>query len=177
MFQQKTVKTMRLGIILVVLALAWACQPESEVSEFTGNETTYALLPGSAYPTSGTITFREKKDGTVLAIVKLNGLSGNDQHPVHLHLGDLSLADADIAALLSPVSAASGVSETNLTKWADETPVTYANLLALNASIKIHLSETGAGRDIILAAGNIGAAATDKASSGGRLGIGICKSE
>ncbi|MFN8689984.1 MAG: hypothetical protein ACK5XL_08290, partial [Cyclobacteriaceae bacterium] len=113
----------------------------------------------------------------VLAIVKLDGLSGKDQHPVHLHLGDLSLADADIAVLLSPVSAASGISETSLTKWADETPVTYTSILALNASIKVHLSETGAGRDIILAAGNIGAAATDKASSGGRLGVGICKSE
>ncbi|MFN5169020.1 MAG: hypothetical protein ACK5DD_05315 [Cyclobacteriaceae bacterium] len=172
----KTMKSMK-GLAIVLVLVIWACQPDSEVSDFTGNEVTYALVPGSAYPTSGTITFKEKKDGSALALVKLAGLSGNNEHPVHLHLGDLSVPDADIAALLNPVSAASGTSETLLSQWADETPLSYADILALNASIKIHLAETGTGRDVILAAGNIGAAASDKASAGGRLGVGVCKSE
>ena len=59
---------------------------------------------------------------------------------------------------------------------ADETTITYAELINLNACIKIHLSDTGVERDIILAAGNIGTAVA-KNVAGGRVGVSVCKSE
>jgi len=85
---------------------------------------------------------------------------------VHLHLGDISEADADVAALLSPVDSKTGKSETVLTRLADETEITYANLLELEACIKIHLADTGPGRDVILAAGNIGESFTKAVANG-----------
>lgn len=157
--------------------VALGCQ-ENEVgkSDLTGNETVYPLQQGSVYDISGTIAFKEKKDGSTLAIVQLSGTEGDIIHPVHLHLGDIAAPGADVAALLNPVSGNTGKSETHLNHLADESPLSYVELISLNACIKIHLAEAGPERDIILAAGNIGEAA-NKDVSNGRLGISGCKSE
>jgi hypothetical protein len=167
---------MRTLLALIIGLTMLGCQErENGLEEFTGNELVYSLQSGSVYDISGTITFKERKDGSSQVYVNLSGTEGNIELPVHLHLGDISEADADVAALLNPVIGSIGKSETHLTKLANELPISFADIKELNASIKIHLSETGPGRDIILAAGNIGAA-LDNASSG-RFGIGVCKSE
>jgi hypothetical protein len=153
-----------------------ACQKSEVVSEFTGNQTTYALQAASQYPISGTATFKERKDGTVTVAVKLNGTSAGATSPVHLHLGDITTPMASVAALLSPVIGKTGLSETRLSQLADETPVNYQQLIKLNACVKVHLSDSGAERDIILAAGNVGSA-TSKSIPSGRLGVAVCSSK
>jgi hypothetical protein len=153
-----------------------ACQESENTSEFTGNEITYALQQGSEYVVSGTVVFKERRDGRALVAVSLTGTEGTDKLPVHLHLGDLSAADADVAALLNPVDSRTGKSETLITRLTNETEVTYTQLLQLEACIKIHLADTGPGRDVILAGGNIGQSFT-KSITNGRTGIGVCKSE
>ncbi len=161
--------------VFVLITLFLACQEnEQALSDFTGSEITYALQAGSIYPVSGTVTLKEKKNGTALVVVALSGTEGNLLHPVHLHLGDISTPNADIAALLNPVKGSTGRSETRLELLADETPVTYTMLTELNACIKIHLADSGPDRDIILAGGNIGSA---YASGRVRLEFGVCKSE
>lgn len=163
-----------LGLLLGLTLLG--CQENlSEESIFTGNEVVYSLQPGSVYAISGTVTMKERKDGSTQVYVDLKGTEGNIQLPVHLHLGDVTQADADIAALLNPVFGKTGKSETHLTKLANEQPITFQELTELVASIKIHLAETGPDRDIILAAGNIGAA--QQFTIGGRYEIAVCKSE
>ncbi len=163
------------AILLSGLILA-ACQDSETISDFTGNEITYSLQPGSDYAVSGTVVIKEKKNGTAEVTINLIGTDGESKLPVHLHLGDIAEADADVAALLSPVDATTGKSITELNQLADETAVTYAELLKLEACLKIHLSETGPGRDVILAAGNIGESFT-KANQSGRQSVGLCKSE
>jgi len=161
------------GLIFLV---AMGCQEnEAVVDDFTGNEVVYPLQSGSVYPISGTVTLKEKKDGFTVAIVELTGTEGNIQHPVHLHLGDISAPGADVAALLNPVMGTTGKSETLINRMADETTITYAQLVALDACIKIHLADSGPDRDIILAGGNIGIASNARLD--GRVGFGICKSE
>ena len=155
--------------------IVFSCQ-ENENSDFTGNEITYALQQASEYEISGTVIFKERKGSGTTVVVSLTGTDGSDKLPVHLHLGDMSQADADVAALLSPVDSKTGKSETILTHLANETPVAYADLLSLEACIKIHLADTGPGRDVVLAAGNIGESFT-KSLTSGRTGIGLCKSE
>ena len=163
-----------IGCIAVLFMVA--CQEtETKKSDFTGNETTYALKPGSPYNIDGTVTFKEKTDGTALITLKLNGTDGNTQHPVHLHLGNISTDGAAVAALLNPVEGSTGESETNLKQLADESLITYKELLQLDACIKVHLSITGPDQKVILAGGNIGKAASDD-TSGGRLGFGVCSS-
>ncbi|HYG20311.1 MAG TPA: hypothetical protein VD816_15340, partial [Ohtaekwangia sp.] len=55
----------------------------------------------------------------------------------------------------------------------DESPVNYAQLLVLDACIKVHLAAAGPEKDIILAGGNIG----KDIGASGRLKFGVCKSE
>jgi hypothetical protein len=152
-----------------------ACQENENIkSDFTGNETTYALASGSQYNIEGTVTFKEKRDGSTLISLDLDGTAGNIQHPVHLHLGKISVVGADIAALLTPVQGTTGESEMVLTRLADESSISYSQLIGLDACIKVHLAASGPDKDIILAGGNIGKAASDDA---GRAGFGVCQSE
>ncbi len=165
-----------LGKWIVLGVLMVACQKSEVVSEFTGNETTYALQPGSQFAISGTVTFREKKDGQIDAVIQLGGLDGDRKFPVHLHLGDISKPGADIALLMTPVAGKTGTSETIFNKLSDESSITYQQLIQLQACVKIHLGDAGADRDVVLAAGNIGSAVI-KPISGGRTGVAVCKSE
>lgn len=159
----------------IALVLFFGCQDNdsSIYTDFTGNETVYGLQAGSVYPISGTAIFQEKKDGSTLITISLSGTEGDVQHPVHLHLGNIGSPDAAVAALLTSVTGSTGKSETTLTMLADETVVTYSELIALGACIKVHLAESGPERDIILAAGNIGSSVNAKASGE----IAVCKSE
>ena len=165
----------RLMYLLIGVGLV-ACQENEAVSEFTGNETTYNLQSASQYSVSGIITFKERKDGTTTALVDLKGTDGDQKFPVHLHLGNLATPAADIAVLLTPVTAATGKSETQVKELTNETTVTYQQLVNLEACIKIHLAENGPDRYIILAAGNIGKSSKLESASG-RTGISVCKSE
>jgi hypothetical protein len=162
--------------ILMFSLLTWSCQENADTNEFTGNEVTYDLQPASQYDISGYVTMKEKRNGTTQVIVKLTGTSGDGNLPVHLHLGDITAADADVAALLSPVDAQTGKSETVLSQLANETSITYSDLINLDACIKIHLSDVGPERDIILSGGNIGASVS-RSIENGRIGFQPCKSE
>lgn len=161
---------------IFVGALFGACQENESLSgETTGNEVVYPLQKTSDYNVSGTVSIKEKCDGSSIVLVSLTGTEGDIEHPVHLHLGSISESGTDVAALLNPVIGATGKSETLLKHLSDETKITYRQLIDLNASIKVHLAASGPDRDIILAGGNIGAASADVES--GRAGVGVCKSE
>ncbi len=161
-----------IGILLTVVLLA--CQEtENPISEFTGNEASYPLVQGSSYAVQGTATIKEKKDGNAVVVISLSGTEGTLQHPVHLHVGDITISGSEIAAQLNPVNGLTGKSETLLRLLANENPITYQQLIQLEANIKVHLSVAGPDRDIILAGGNIGALPTTT----GTFEIGICSSE
>jgi|SRR5436190_13292362 len=164
----------KLAVLVIAVVLLAACQKTEIVSQFTGNETTYDLQQGSQFAVSGTVIFKERKDGMIVAVVSLSGTQGDIQHPVHLHLGTISTVGADIALLLNPVNAMTGKSETVFNRLADESSINYQQLVRLPACVKIHLGDTGTDRDVVLAAGNIGASL---GNVGGRVGISVCKSE
>jgi len=163
--------------VLGAMLLMVACQDNDQVkNEFTGNQAVYPLMAGSQYAIDGTVMFQEKVDGSAFITVLISGTEGKLEHPVHLHLGDISEPGADVYALLNPVLGSTGRSETTITQASDESPISYQQLIALNACMKIHLAASGPDRDVILAGGNVGASAADDTSTG-RLGIGVCKSE
>jgi hypothetical protein len=170
-------KTLFAGVLAAFLFTA--CQDndtEAVKSEFTGNQSVYALIPGSVYQVSGTVTFKEKTDGSAQIEVALTGTEGDIKLPVHVHLGNISKQGAGVTALLNPVLGKTGKSETHLTQLADESAITYDQLIQLDACIKVHLAAAGPDKDIVLAAGNIGkAAAIDSAP--GRSSVSVCKSE
>ncbi len=164
-------------ILLLTFALPFSCEESDQpvISDLTGNETVYSLEQGSGYSISGAIIFKEKKDGSTRINIALTGTEGELYHPVHLHIGDISLEDADLAAQLNPVHGKTGKSTTDFKMLADESTITYNDLKNFAGCIKIHLAAAGPERDIILAAGNIGQLSSG--SAGGRLSIATCKSE
>jgi hypothetical protein len=167
-------------VFLLGIGLFSACQKsESEavaVSDFTGNQTIYALQAGSQYVISGTVVFKERKDGATTVALALKGLTDSDQHPVHLHLGDIATDQAKVAQILTPVAGQTGTSTTIISQLADGTNVAYSDLIKLNACVKVHLASVGDEANIILAAGNIGSASTTGVSSG-RIGVAVCASK
>lgn len=167
---------MRIAMVIGIGFLLLGCSKSELTSDFTGNEAVYGLVPASEYAVSGQVTFKERKDGFTTVLVELKGTNGSSEFPVHLHLGDITDANQDVAALLSPVDAKTGLSETLVSKMADESEINYSQLLKLAACMKIHLDDSGPGRDVVLVAGNIGANGT-KLMAGGRLGIGNCSGE
>jgi hypothetical protein len=168
-------KKLILGIVIVPWLIS--CHESEPIrNEFTGNEIVYALDPGSAYQVSGTVIVKEKIDGTAFLQVVLSGTEDGTEHPAHLHLGNISAPGAEVAALLNPVTGKTGRSETHLRQLADESSISYSELLNLDACVKVHLGSSGPDRDIILAGGNIGKANLTIAP-GGRVGFGVCESE
>lgn len=163
------------AVILLLIVFLMSCAEREVISEFTGNEITYPLPSASAYPVTGSVTLKEKRDGSTLVMVALSGTDGTAKLPVHLHLGDISVDGAEVAALLQPVDATTGLSETPLRLLANENPVTYQELLTLEANIKVHLSDTGPEKDVILAGGNIGKLFAAEIKNG-RVTFGVCKS-
>ncbi|HEY8938440.1 MAG TPA: hypothetical protein VIM65_24640 [Cyclobacteriaceae bacterium] len=176
----------RAFILFAAFSLAFGCSQQDEVakktstsSDLTGNSVTYSLQAGSYWNVDGSIVFNEKTDGTALIEIKVNNLGEDDadQHPVHLHLGDLSVDKAGVAAQLNPVDGKTGQSTTNLKMLADESLITYAQLKELNACIKIHLAASGEGQSIVLAGSNVGTAVSQTTTNGRVSSLGICKSE
>jgi len=159
---------------LIAIAFLTGCQKNEVVSDFTGNQASYGLVQASPYAVSGTVTFKERKDGSTTVSVQLKGTDGTAQLPVHLHMGDVATNGAAIAAILNPAYGKTGLSETIITQLADQTKVSYRDLLKLSAYINVHASISGPESAVILAAGNIGANGTKTSSS---LQIGVCRNK
>ncbi len=163
---------------LLIVVFLGSCKEESQqqVSEFTGNKIVYSLFQATTdYNVKGTVSFNEKVDGSTAVLVEVSGTEGDNYHPLHLHFGPID-GDGDIAALLTPIHGASGRSETDLNLLSDGTVLSYNDLLAMEASIKVHLSGIGDDAKIVLAGGNVGSA-IDKSTSNDRvIKITVCKS-
>ncbi len=61
--------------------------------------------------------------------------------PAHLHFKSFNTPDIEVASLLTPVSATSGHSITDLEYLSDETKMIYADLISFDGHIKIHLGD------------------------------------
>ncbi len=148
-------KSQYIALIVIIASFAFACEDnEPELGDFTGNEVTYQINASDDYDITGTITFKEKKDNSFVAEVKVNNTQDGAVHPLHLHYGAIG-ADGDLAALLNPVKGESGTSFTEVKVLGNEETFTYSNLLNFDGSIKIHLDDAS-NKDIVLAGGNVG---------------------
>lgn len=147
-----------MALLAALCGIFSACQQEDSPA-FTGKTLTYPLIEGAYFDqaTAGTLTVREKADGTVQLAIEIVGTMDGANHPVHLHHGSL-LQNETVAQYLSPLQDAGNqrsVSITDLTGL-DSQPITFEAFQQLDASIKIHFEETGEMRNVLLGATNIG---------------------
>jgi hypothetical protein len=84
--------------------------------------------------------------------------------------GNIASSGSATFALLKPVYGKTGTSETVISRLADETKVSYADLLKLSAYLNVHLADFGPESSVILAAGNIGTRGNEN-SINSRIGL------
>ncbi|HNP18607.1 MAG TPA: hypothetical protein PKL31_09255 [Fulvivirga sp.] len=147
----------KLSLIILLFCLL-GCDTDEEVSVYTGNEQQYALSQASNFPVNGFVVFRERRDNLTEIKISLTGTEGDINHPAHLHYGNISNPDADMALLLTPVNGNTGESISLANALNDETPMTYDDFINFDGHIKIH-QDDGPNKNVILALGNIGSAA------------------
>lgn len=141
---------------LVMLTFSFGCENDDEPdNDFTGRSIEYPLLAGAEYNTSGKITFQERKDKSLRAVIKIepSGMDGY-HHPAHLHYGVFDM-DAPMAAMLYPIDGMTGKGITESVILEDDTILTFEALQTFDGHIKVH-GDDGPNKDLILAYGNIG---------------------
>lgn len=122
-------------------------------NELTGESTTYELLTKDVPGISGTATLEERKNGTTLVTLMLEGTTAGGIHPAHIHASDAATGGA-IVRTFNPVDGATGISMTQVATLDNADPITYTQLLTFDGHINVHLSETEL--DVIIAQGDIG---------------------
>ena len=151
-----TMKKYQLVFLAVFAGAIASCkEDDADPAVLTGESVSYPLFSGAEeWGYEGEAVFAERADGFTLITISLSGPAGTSLFPAHLHEGAYS-HEADMAAMLNPVDAATGKSETLLKQLANGEPVGYSGLIVFNGHIKVHLGD-GDDKNVILAYGNIG---------------------
>ncbi|MEJ2004814.1 MAG: CHRD domain-containing protein [Cyclobacteriaceae bacterium] len=113
-------------------------------NDLNGTIKEYDLNSVAVPEISGNIVFAERENGEILATISLMNTPEDGTHPAHIHAN--SAADGGgIILSFNPVDGATGISRTNITQFDDGTPITFDELLELDAHVNVHLSESELG--------------------------------
>ncbi|MCK5209003.1 MAG: CHRD domain-containing protein, partial [Cyclobacteriaceae bacterium] len=128
-------------------------QGDIGMNALTGNAMEFELFEAKVAGVSGKVTFNERKNGETLVVIELSGTSAGGDHPAHVHANTVA-EGGGIMVSLNNVDGATGVSQTNVSKLNDDTPVSYSELKDFNGYVQVHNSESDLGTPIAL--GDIG---------------------
>mgnify|MGYP000368125652 CR=1 FL=1 len=119
----------------------------------TGDEDKCDLNEVDVNGISGDITFAERKDGTILATIELDGTPDGVMHPAHIHRNNAATT-GPIAVSFTPVDGTTGMSVTSVRALDDGTAINYQALEIFDGYVNVHMS--AADLATIVAQGNIG---------------------
>jgi len=119
----------------------------------TGNQKSFNIYLTSTQGPGGAITFVELDDGTTKIEISLTGVTGAEDHPVHIH-DNSGAKGGGIALSLENVDGSTGKSETIVSVLDDGTPVSYNDLINFDGHLNVHMSESDLAT--IIAQGDIG---------------------
>jgi len=122
-------------------------------NELTGESETFDLEEKDTPGISGDITFAERKDGTILATIELDGTPDGVMHPAHIHRNNAATT-GPIAVSFTPVDGTTGMSVTSVRALDDGTAINYQALEIFDGYVNVHMS--AADLATIVAQGNIG---------------------
>lgn len=147
-------KTKTFLLLFTLTFLAFSCDDDAESMAILDLDSkTYQLFERSNSGVSGTATFTNRSDGTVLLTLSLNGTPQNGMHPSHIHFNSAA-EGGGIAVSLTPVNGATGMSETTITETDNGDPLTYMDFLNFDGYINVHLSANDLAT--VVAQGDIG---------------------
>lgn len=113
-------------------------QVDIGINELTGKSKSYNLQARNSSGVSGTVKFEERKSGTTLATIDVNGTNSSLRaYPAHIHKNS-ALETGAIAITFNSVDSASGKSMTNITKLDDGAAITYTTLLGYDGYVNVH---------------------------------------
>lgn len=121
--------------------------------ELTGEKKSYPLNESAVPGIEGSAEFAKRVNGSSLLTITLVNTPVGGSHPAHIHANSVA-EGGNILVALNPVNGDSGVSKTHVDELFDGTPLSYDDILVLDAHINVHLSEDNLGT--IVAAGDIG---------------------
>lgn len=122
-------------------------------NELTETTKTYTLNEADVSGISGTAEFAKRANGTALLTVTLEGTDAGDVHPSHIHANDVVTGGESIVDLTA-VDGGTGIAMTHIAEFNDGNPLSYNDILTLDAHINVHLS--GTEMSTYIAEGNIG---------------------
>jgi hypothetical protein len=121
----------------------------------TANSKVYQLPEFGVSGVSGTAKFAQRKNGTTLVTITLNGTIADGIHPAIIHIGSVATVGGGPAVkTLNPVVGTTGMSYSNLRTLNDGTPISYDNILVYDGYLAIHQSALIP--EVVLCQGNIG---------------------
>jgi hypothetical protein len=122
-------------------------------NELTGESKMYVLGEKDVPGINGIATFRERANGTTLAILEVENTIDGSTHPAHIHENSAEVG-GPVLFTFTPVDGTTGMSMTNIGALNDMTAITYDDLLGFDGYINVHLSPAELG--VVVAQGNIG---------------------
>lgn len=128
-------------------------QGDIGTNRLTGESKTYNLEERAVEGISGTITFKERKNGNTLAEIDIDGTPEGGVHPAHIHMNSAA-ESGGILVSLTAVDGTSGTSFTDIKVTDSGEAFDYTDIMTSNAYVNVHLSETELGT--IVAQGDIG---------------------
>jgi hypothetical protein len=154
-------KTQTILMLFISSLLITSCSLDDDnISTIDQNldSKTYELFERSNSGVSGTATFTDQLDGSVLVVLDVTGTPQDGMHPSHIHV-NTAAEGGGIAVALNDVNGATGISQTFVTETGEGSPVTfedltYDDLLVFDGYINIHLSANDLGT--VVAQGDIG---------------------
>jgi hypothetical protein len=137
----KYLKTQTILMLFIASLFFVGCSDDDDENVINPNlqSKTYQLFERSNSGVSGTATFTDQTDGSVLVELDVTGTPQDGLHPSHIHF-NTAAEGGGIAVSLNPVDGATGMSETFVTETDDGNALDYNTLLDFDGYINIHLS-------------------------------------
>lgn len=147
----------KLILAFLIVAVSFACS-ENEKERYTGRQQDIQLYQSSDFDFTGTLMIRELTSGKIELEIELNGPTSESDYtfPAHLHFGSYEEEDAVIASILTPISANTLKSTTEISILSDGSAIDYERMRSFDGHVKIHLANEGPDYQVILVAGNVG---------------------
>lgn len=118
-----------------------------------GNSKMYNLLTKDVDGISGSVLFEKSVGGFTVATLELDGTPDGGTHPAHIHANSAA-EGGGILISFNPVDGTTGMSRTIIRTDDAGNPISYEEILNLDAYVNVHLSTSEIGT--IVAQGDIG---------------------
>lgn len=129
------------GYLNVHTGSTFVVQGDIGANELTGDRKEYTMIPVADPNVQGTATFEKRKKGTTLVTIALEGTQEGASHASHFHANTIA-EGGSIIINLKNVDGTTGMAKTSVDTLNDGTPITYEELLDLNAYINVHVGSS-----------------------------------